>query len=312
MCRRGESLAEVARLGVWPPSSPQHPRQQNLRFYRCRVNPAPVSVCTEELTLESFDWPGLVTKAIRELHGDSVQVKGAKLHAKVAELAAEQGESLAEYLKSSGVKFNVLVQSVPDVVVLISAGTDMSVGLQGARPPIRLGKRRIRPDVFQAFTRVDERPFFYDSALDRFTQDPVSSSAVELPRVTWENLREDRIAFAKSLPDEAVTEELMHPASLASLKGFHSMVMERGLRSSWVDFNVNSVASRIQAWAETEGISIRPEWITEVISRHAGSSPQEVLVALARYLTDEEIRDLAIPFRAVEQMFRELTKHRWK
>ena len=260
----------------------------------------------------NLDWPDLVIQAIRDLHGDAVQVKGARLHARVAELAEEQGESLASYLKSSRMQFNELVRSVPGVVVVISTGTDMLVGLEGAQPPVAFGKRRIRPDVFQAFTRVDEHPFFYDSALDSFTQNPVSSNAVELPQVTWEQLQDDRKAFAGFQPDEAATGALMNAISPASLKGFHNVVTELGLRSKWAEFNVNRVLSRIREWAENEGIPVRPEWITEVAPRRAGSSPQEVLVALARYLTDEEVRELAVPFRAVEQMFRDVTAHRWK
>ena len=77
--------------------------------------------------MADFNWPELIGEAIKALRGDLFFVKGAKLRAKVVELATEQGQDLPEHLRESGRKFSDLVDAVQDVVIEKTPGTDMSV-----------------------------------------------------------------------------------------------------------------------------------------------------------------------------------------
>lgn len=265
-------------------------------------------------------WTELVEEALRELGGQEVYVPGAKLHAEVTNLGLkERRESFKEYLDTEGISFRQFLQKMAQVRVDVQPGTDMLVGLPGADMPKAAehrARRRarggpmLRDDIYAAFTRVSQRPYVYVPSTDEFTTDPGDApDQVSVPPVSLEALLGDRQQFAKSLEDDA-ERELMSAVKYSAnpLAAFHWKAGELALLPRWHAFNYELIQNRVKAWADENGLMASESWFTPRRPGDLIDDPQRILAEVARHMRDEEIRELAIPFRAVEEMYRALSR----
>ena len=71
----------------------------------------------------------------------------------------------------------------------------------------------------------------------------------------------------------------------------------------WYSMQAEDIKHRVLDWAKRNDLTPRDAWF-----RHPQmtNSPHRTLALLAPYLTPDEIRELRIPFRAIEALFSEL------
>ena len=48
------------------------------------------------------------------------------------------------------------------------------------------------------------------------------------------------------------------------------------------------------------------DWMESQDAGHKPQSPQQLMATFAAYMTDEEVRSISVPFRAVEAMYRSI------
>ena len=269
---------------------------------------------------EPTTWKEILDQALRDLGGDTVMVPGAKLHARVAQLGLANGLVLSEYLKLSGIKFRQFVVENSEFTIAERPGTDMMVGtatastLQYASADERQASPgEFRQDVYEAFTRVDESPFYYVPSLDRFTQHPPETQqSYLLPSSTLERLLEDRKKFADTVVETDASSRLTKSLEFSAnpLAGFHKAIWELDLWTRWRTFSAEAIRKRIDSWTREAGIETSPVWFTHAAPDPQTLRPQELLATFSNYLSDEEVRELHVPFRAVEAMLRDATSRR--
>ena len=264
-----------------------------------------------------MDWTKLVEGALVDLGGKSVCVPGAKLHGQVSRLGFQQGEDFSAYLRSQGLTFSQFLDRFkPRLLINRRPGADILVGFQGAVLPAGGHTRSksdsfLRDDVYAAFTRVSAIPFVYVAKVDRFTTDPGDEEeTVGVPGVTLESLLAQRKAFANSIGDEDSRQRLIESVerSPTPLISFQRTLSALGLHRGWHDFKYQDVKSRIRKWAEEAGVTPSESWFTQSADAQSIETPQKILSELARHMSDEEIRNIAIPFRAVEEFYRALPR----
>jgi hypothetical protein len=266
------------------------------------------------------DWTAFVEQVLTDLGGQTVCIPGAKLHVEVSKRALRQGDDFGEYLRSKGVTFAQFLGLDRRIVVHRRLGSDILVGFDGAALPTRPGAARatgfreysvFRDDAYAAFTRVSHVPYVYIPVVDQFTTGPGDArDRVEVPPVTLDDLLEQRRAFAKSLDDEDARDKLIQAIERSAnpLATFHLTLGGLRLARHWHDFNYKAIRDKILTWAEEKGVEVSPAWFSERPEGRTVETPQQVLSELARHMTDEEIRSIAIPFRAVEEMYRALPR----
>ena len=265
------------------------------------------------------DWAAMMHRALEALGADKVLVPGAKLRQQLEVLAAEEGADLGAYLYDNRIKFAELVERDSKIVVYRRPGTDMSVGFQGAAwPSTRSGAAkarqtsgvRLRRDAYAAFTRISDQPYYYIPNDDRFTIDAAEATqAIEVPRVTLEGLVSIRRAFAEQLAEPDSRDELLRALDYSPnpLSDFQRTVLALHLGRLWHQFNVQTLKSQLTQWAEENRISLSQTWFEDDAESSSRTvSPQELLAQLARHLTDDEVRQLRLPFAAFEAMYSEL------
>ena len=256
------------------------------------------------------DWNTLTADALRDLHADEVMVPGAKLRQRMVELGSENGLDVAEHVKGSAASFSELVAGVEGVVVQKRLGSDVLVGLRGARvprrePPPEAGVEGFRKDVYEAFTRLSTDPFVYMPGSDRFVPGNLAQgNSIPTEGITLEGLIDSRRRFVEELPsnDRQPLLDALN-GSTNPLLEFRQRAMNLGVFDRWTAWQVRATESRVRNWAEKNDLEPREAWF-----RHARTvgSPQRVLARLAPYLTAAEIRDLRIPFRAIEALLSDL------
>ena len=265
----------------------------------------------------------LVVEALKQLEANKILTRGAIVRQKMFELAREKNVDLQMSLNSAGMTFRQLLDRVPDVVVYRRQGTDMFVGLQGAAWPEVSAEREgkdpvgryqrdrdwVRPDAYEALTRVSSAPCFYIQSQDVFTQNSSnipSDDLVEFPVVTLDDLLIQRKEFADQQSQESKTElqnSIVHSSN--PLAGFQATVTRLRLKQAWHEFKAANLKKRLEEWASTHDIPISPTWFA---GRETGSSverPQDLLARFSMYMTDEEVRSVMVPFRAIEAMYRD-------
>ena len=263
------------------------------------------------------DWKTLALQALRELDGASNMVPGAKLRQQMALLGEEAGFDVARHVRHSKKQFSELVAEVDGVSIRKRAGSDMLVGLSGAKAPEEPPYREkghtpaegLRSDVFQAFTRIAPIPFAYLPASDRFVpQDRAEGQSVEVPPSTLDEAIEDRRRFVDTLDagHRKPFLDALH-ASTSPLAEFRKVVMEQGIGHQWARALTETVGVRVRSWASRNGVLPRDDWFRRE-RRGASVSAHAALARLAPYLTAEEIRGLHIPFRAVEALLSDLKR----
>ncbi len=256
------------------------------------------------------DWDDVTIAALKELGADSVMVPGAKLRQKMVQLGYHHGLDVAAHVNRSTLSFSQLADEVVGVVVQHQSGSDVLVGLEGAEAPSKpLGPSHgglpLRRDVYEAFTRLSATPFAYLPESDKFVMEgEARGSAVSVHPVSLETLLADRRRFIHSLPTdrqrpliEAVT------SSTTPLSAFRTAVTAAGMFDLWAAAQSRTVVDRVRRWAEDNGVTPRDAWFR---GEARPISPHQTLARLAPYLTADEIRNLSIPFRAVEAMLSDI------
>ena len=257
-------------------------------------------------------WGQLARDSLVSVGGDSRMVVGAKLRQKMAELGARQGLDIKAFIDATDVPFLTLIERVPDVTVNRRRGSDALVGIVGAsepEPSAASSARRgaLRRDVYEAFTRVAPSPFVYEQQSDRFVSaESAEGPVIEVPRVTLDILKADRRTFIEALPEDErppLVDALDH--SVNPLATFRRRVEGAALLHKWGVDQTRIIWRRVEAWARENNVVPRETWL----SKHQGpDSAHHVLSRLAPYLTPTEIRDLPIPFRAVEALLADLQR----
>lgn len=250
----------------------------------------------------------LVTDTLADLQAQGTMVPGAKLRQKVVEAGWQQGLDVAAHLAALDRPFSKVLAEVDGVVVTPVPGSDILVGLPGAKPPekipppARSPHRALRQDVFEAFTRISAVPFVYVPERDKFVgEDQAEGVTVRVPPASVEQLIASRRDFAESL---SATEQgpLLDALerSVSPLAQFRQVLHANRLVGQWAEFQAEKLESRVRTWAEDNHVTPRAAWF--IRNRRNERDARQVLQRLAPYLTADEIRDIRIPLRAVAAM----------
>ncbi len=261
------------------------------------------------------NWNEIITKALRELEADTTLTRGAILRSKVNQIASDSEFDFDAYLKDSAQKFSSVVERIDNVVIYKRPNTDMFVGFKGAEWPdsvngeIREYRKRFRADVYEAFTRISDSAYWYFPDTDQFTQN-ISGNAsrmkIPLPSVTLGDLLNQRREFAEqSETKDELLKALMHSPN--PLAAFQSAISRQRLGRAWHNYKSERLEEQIQAWAKENDIQFRPHWIDSSESQENSLSPQQLMAHFATFMTDDEIRAVPVPFRAVEAMYRNIS-----
>ena len=262
---------------------------------------------------ESY-WADLVRRILREAGGERILITGAKLKQSIL-AASDNKNALDSYLEAAGLRFRTFLEGIDGVSVKKRVGTDMLVGLEGARWPTVSPTRapslpEFRQDVYEALTRVSQARYHYFPSTDEFR--PSSGElddTIAMPSVTLEELVAQRREFAESVEDSSVRQELLVSldGSLNPLANFQRELNLRGLVEKWHRFKFDILFAKLSEWASANNIAVSPAWHNIAIE-HRRDTPQQILTRLVQYMSEPEIRNLNVPFRAVEAFYRDLTK----
>lgn len=265
------------------------------------------------------DWGSLVEQALQNLGADKICVPGAKLHAEVRRLGVP--DDFVAYLGARGLSFRQFLEDLKTEKALdihLRGPADMLVGFRGAALP-ELGERKplptIREDVYEAFTRATPGHFWYLPAEDafRYNADELDAST-PVPPISLDQLIERRRRYSNQVEHAAARDSLLAALEYSAnpLTGFYRAVASHRLVVSWHGFNYQTIRDEITKWASENNIDPVEHWFIQRPAKtpELVDTPQTILGELARYMEDEEIRALPIPFRAVEQMYWALVKKR--
>jgi len=270
------------------------------------------------------DWSQILLEAINELGGKETYTRGAIVRLKAEEIGRRTGEDLGEFLSTTNQKFGAFVETLEDVEVHRRPGTDMFVGFKGAAWPSAdiSGRKAVkgvgisfRQDLYDALTKISDRTYYYVRSRDLFTQDRVETEfedSVALPIVTLDGLLRQRREFADQVTDNGSKEQLLNSVdhSANPLAEFQSTIARLRLGNQWQIHKKEHLKKQLQDWANANQVVVSSTWITEEWRMRSDAPPQKVLADFSQYMTDEEARGLSVPFRAVEAMFRDLTRSR--
>ena len=249
----------------------------------------------------------LVIEVLENLQAQDTMVPGAKLRQKVVEAGAQRGLDVAAQLAEAGLPFSKVLAEVEGVIVRPVPGSDILVGLPGAKPPAKVSMPAksshggLRQDVFEAFTRISAVPFVYVHERDRFaTEDQAEGPSVRVPPVSLEQSVKVRRESAGSL-SEVEEKQLLGALDRSAnpLAQYRHVLHANNLVRQWAQFQAAEVETRVRKWAEENHVTPRVAWFRK---QHTDSRARHTLQRLAPYLTADEIRDLRIPLRAVEAM----------
>lgn len=266
------------------------------------------------------DWTSLILKALTDLGAEQVLVPGGKLREQVVKLGENEGQQFDEFLKSKAIKFGQLLEQIQqDVEVFRKPGADIYVGYKGASWPPNLPgqwasdkkKGLLRPDVYDALTKIVNTPFYYVHQRDEFTQNPdEKDKAIELPKVTLDALIEERREFACLQKASGIRNTLLEAIDSSSnpLTDFQRATTDLGLRQNWHQFRYARLQQRLETWAVNNEVPLSKSWFVSKRRNEYAEGPQAILAKFSQYMTDDEARGVHVPFRAVEAMYLDLTR----
>lgn len=260
------------------------------------------------------DWSDIITDALKELQADVVLTRGAILHRKVIEIARRSDLDFDGYLKETNQRFSSAVQKVDNIELHKRPNTDMYVGLLGAKWPEPTAKwtprtqHRFRADVYEAFTRISNNDYWYLPDADAFSNDIAQDDTrrkIRVPSVTLESLLDQRRRFSEESEAHDELERAIE-RSPNPLAAFQAEINRLRLGQEWHRHKSTTLRKSIEEWAEENGIEFSPQWMEQQGAEATLQSPQQLMAAFAAYMTDEEIRSISVPFRAVEAMYRSI------
>jgi hypothetical protein len=181
----------------------------------------------------------------------------------------------------------------------------MLVGLEGATegPPLPEA-RTVREDVYRAFTRVDARPYNYSRSQDRFTQEALDDGdVIPGPTITQDDLMAERRDFAAA--QAAIVQVALYAAldEPQPLTAFQKAVNGNRLQRQWRRFRLERILQRVDTWVGQHGMAVSPTWLNEE-APVAAWPIRTVMEYLLAEMSDDELRGLNVPVRAVEAAFR--------
>ena len=240
-------------------------------------------------------------------------VPGAKLRQRMVQLGLEEGFDVAEYVENSGSSFSKLAAQVDGVTVESQPGSDVLVGLHGARVPddgLHSGSAKVRygalrKDIYQAFTRVSNVPYVYLPGSDKFVAaDQAEGPSIEVEGPTLERLVDVRRRFVETLSQDS-QQPLLDALNRSAnpLSDFRHELIARGIFDKWSAMQAEVIKSLVIEWAKRNDLTPRDTWFRPP---QTANTTHQTLALLARYLTAEEIRELRIPFRAIEALLSDL------
>ena len=269
----------------------------------------------------------LAIDALTSLNANEHFTRGAILRQRMEDLAPAAGLDLSQAIDEAGLQFGQIIASLSEVRVIRTSGTDMYVGLKGAAmpdlpPQSKVSRRRefqsserewIRPDVYEAFTRVIEGLYFYIPSSDEFTREVsnrLPDTYVEVPSIDLSKLVAQREEFAATLPDGALKNNLLSSIqdSTKPLSDFRQAIWRNHLSRAWHEHLIATLKADIVSWANDRDIPVLREWFTQGQRELGTLAPQRLLATIAIYMTEEEVRSLSIPFRVVEAMYKDIVK----
>ena len=260
------------------------------------------------------NWDDIVVEALKELRADAILTRGAILHNKISQIARRDGLDFDRYLKETRQKFSSAIENMENIEVYKRPNTDMYVGLVGAKWPESAAEqkprnyRRFRADVYEAFTRISESDFWYLPDSDEFRKDVPpgdTRTRAAVPSVTLESLLSQRRSFAE---ESEASEELKMAIERSPnpLGAFQAEVARLRLGLAWHNYKSETLRKTIEEWAEQNEVEFSPNWVESQDVEHSRQSPQQLMATFAAYMTDDEVRSISVPFRAVEAMYRSI------
>jgi hypothetical protein len=241
-------------------------------------------------TLEQYVEQAFATSA-------KLPLTGAALAMRARRLAAGDGVQFSESLRSAGLTFRKLVETTGLTVEdrpgrdFIVRSPDGTADAASAESP-----RRLREDIYRAFTRLRNTPLHYDSASERFIETGIGPI---LETIAIADALVPRRLFAeKQLPD--VKSELL--AALQEpkpLSAFAAKIRGRQLESEWYHFYSSYNETRAREWAASNQIEVPASWFADR-PLPVKEDPRTILHALLALMNDDDVRRLVIPLRVVE------------
>ena len=261
-----------------------------------------------------MDWDTLTKETLQDLDAHHVMVPGAKLREHMVRAGYAAGFDVGGHVDKSGISFSRLVERVPGVTVKVRPGSDVAIGLDGARIPDHSSDQRVatpsrhgglRSDVYQAFTRVSKIPFVYLPGIDRFvTEDRAEGPSIAVNVQTLEHLISYRKEFIDTLPPEHQQQLRDSLISTNPLSDFRREISALGMVVEWTSAQEKKIKSQVLQWSSEHGVTPRDSWFRRMHLYRTNA--HRTLARLTPHLTPDEIRDLRIPFRAVEALLDEL------
>lgn len=269
-------------------------------------------------------WSTIVDEALkRGLATSEGAVPGAKFRQLVARTASQhdlsyppsgyEDEKFGDFLKRFNSKLVVLRREGQDLLV---APVDKPELLD--RPGD--GVAQLRPDIFEAFTRIPQgsppsQPWYAkdtdsiewlaeDQKLDlgRLTRIPPATMAQEL---------RDREEFSRSseIQDEVRDRLLAALGAHSALGSFSLELRAHGLARKWHFHRLRAVIGRIRAWCEAEHVQWRDDWMDASDKRIQNAGVRAASMAtkdrrgLFRHLfdglSDDDLRRISVPLDIV-------------
>ncbi len=266
--------------------------------------------------MNDTQWAELVRRVLREAGGEETLVTGAKLKQILVSASGDE-HALDSYLRAMGMRFKTFLERTDGVEVKTQVGTDMLVGLEGAGwPTTSLAQTseqpRLRQDLYEALTVLSEAGYHYSPSTDEFASGRGDASgAIAMPPVTFEDLIDQRRKFAESLGDSPHAQALIGALEKGAspLANYKRELARTGLSDDWHRFKFDHLYAKLSEWASTNGIAVSPAWHNTSFDP-GRDTPQQIITRLVQYMSEQEIRNMNVPFRAVEAYFRDLTKGR--
>ncbi len=248
------------------------------------------------------EYSELVKQALTELGGAQRYVPGAKLLQRVQALAQSREKDFLSDLRAERVRFSQYLSQLGSAIKVHKRGaSDMLVGYDTATLEIpqsheRRYRSEFRPDVYNAFSRSHPAPVVYDKQADRFGTQPAEDGipGPSLIRQDFLNWRREFVSDLRDMEQRSNLETSLMTDS--PLTNFRKELAERGLTTSWQDFKNQKIRSAIEKWAADSSVAIRESWFMQPPK----SDVKGLLASVAEVMTEEEVRELAIPIRAIE------------